>query len=154
MDGEFAECIKNGLRIRDPNDSSNTFWDEWCMRLSSYFEKSNMRHEILEQISLLLSNPGNVVCLTFEAEMVTKYWHYTHKFHSFASENCPDKPGLDIMGLLNFFIDLNVPFWQSASLAGASFLKLLLLSMKWKTRKRRRRRWNSSRLQSRQQMIS
>ena len=114
VDGEFAERIIKGLQIRDPNDEDNTFWDEWCKRLSSYFEKSNMRHEILEQIGLLLSNPGNVVCLTFEAEMVTRYWYYTHKFHSFTSENCPDKPGLDIMGVLNFFIDFIVPFWQGA----------------------------------------
>ena len=114
MDGEFAERIKNRLNIRDPSNESNTFWDEWCKRLSSHFDKSNMRHAILELITLLRSNPNNVVCLTFEAEMVTKYWFYTHKFHSFVSKNCPGKLGLDMMGVLIFFIDIIVPFWRSA----------------------------------------
>merc|ERR1712176_838529 len=89
VDGEFAKRIRDGLLICDPEDPSNTFWHELCKRLSSYFDKSNMRHEILEQIGLLLSNPRNVVCLTFESELVSKYFRRTHKFHSFVSENCP-----------------------------------------------------------------
>ena len=73
-----------------------------------------MRHEILEQIGLLLSNPRNVVCLTFESELVSKYFRRTHKFHSFLSENCPGKPGLDLLGVSNFLVNFIVPFWQQA----------------------------------------
>ena len=68
------------IGINQHLNNNYAVWDEWCKRLSSYFNKSNMRHEILEQITLLLSNPNNVVCLIFEDEMVTKYWFYTHKF--------------------------------------------------------------------------
>ena len=62
----------------------------------------------------MLSNPRNVVCLTFEAELVSKYFRRTHKFHSFVSENCPGKPGLDLLGVSNFLVNFIVPFWQQA----------------------------------------
>ena len=113
-DAKFCERINKGMKVRDPADPNNTFWHEWAKRMSSYFDKSNFRHEILEQISLLLSHDGIVVCLVFDAEVWNKYFRVTHKFHSYLSENCPNRPGLDIMGIANFFIGFICPFWQGA----------------------------------------
>ena len=108
--GEFSARVLIGAKIKIRGEN---FWVRWAQEMSKYMEKSNFKHEVLEQIALHMMNDGVIASLTFEAELVSKYFDITYSYHAFGGETC-DRAGFRLLELPYLLIDFIIPFWNKA----------------------------------------
>lgn len=123
VNGLYAERLLRMMEImvKDPADDSReiNLLTAWAMNMNLIGGKvvgddSDWMKQAANEVAVMSESESIKISLTFEMELVTRYFDITHNSHGKRGEQ-DRRAGFTTMGLHSLLFNFSIPFWRSAS---------------------------------------